>query len=211
MSSIRRYCFLVLGLLLFPATPGFGQTKPPEVPAAATFDRLLDVVRPGKDAVVTDLKGSAVVGQVRAIGKESLSLSIPSWGTKPYEMRRDDIQTIRNKPDSTLNGVLIGLAAGFAGMAGIVLGGMPDDCCAGLFVLGLIPAGGVAGYYIDRAISDRRLLYQRPGGPTVSFERSLGGNLGVRADVGLVSPPNQRSAPRAAANIVWSFGFLTQR
>jgi len=81
-----------------------------------------------------------------------------------------------------------------------------DEDTNGLWLFALIPAGGVTGYFVDRAFQDRRLLYAKPSGPSVSFERALGGNLGVRADVGLASPSGHRPAPRVAAVIVLSLG-----
>src|SRR5688572_27007385 len=94
------------------------------------------------------------------------------------------------------------------GLGGVIgLAFVIDEDANGLWLFPLIPAGGVAGYFIDRASNDRRLLYAKPSGPKVSFEHALGGNFRVRADVGLVSPSNHRPAPRVAANIVMSLGF----
>ena len=207
MSTKVSRSILVFGLLLLSARPCLAQTKPAaEIPAAATFDRLPDVAKVGAKVVVTDVKGQAVIGKVGSITTDALHIKIPGWGSKTYDVKRDDIQTVRKKADSSMNGALIGIAAGLGGAVGIAYMGLPDDGYAGFLLLGLIPAGGAAGYYIDRAISDRRLLYAKPSGPKVSFERALGGNVGVRADVGLVSPSNHRPAPRVAASLVMSFG-----
>jgi len=195
---------LVVGLLLLAAMPCAAQTKPStEAPAAATFDQLRDVARPGTWIVVKDVSGRSFAGTVESITTDSLRFRV--YGST-LEANRDDVQTIRKKADSSLNGAVIGALAGLGGVFGIAMAGLPDDGYAGFFLLALIPAGGVAGFYIDRAISDRRLLYAKPSGPRVSFEHALGGNLGVRADVGLVSPSNRRPAPRVAANVVISLG-----
>jgi hypothetical protein len=202
MSAITDRPVLVFGLLLLAAMPCAAQTTP-----AATFDKLRDEARPGTRIVVEDLSGRSFAGTVEAISADSLRLTVSGWKAPfTHEVKRDDVQTVRKRADSSLNGALIGAAAGFAGAIGIALGGLPDDGYAAFFLLGLIPAGGVAGFYVDRAISDRRLLYAKPSGPRMSFEHALGGNLGVRADVGLVSPSNRRPAPRVAANIVISLG-----
>ena len=195
---------LVVGLLLLAAMPCAAQTKPStEAPTAATFDQLRDVARPGTWIVVKDVSGRSFAGTVESITTDSLRFRV--YGST-LEANRDDVQTIRKKADSSLNGAVIGALAGLGGVFGIAMAGLPDDGYAGFFLLALIPAGGVAGFYIDRAISDRRLLYAKPSGPRVSFEHALGGNLGVRADVGLVSPSNRRPAPRVAANVVISLG-----
>jgi hypothetical protein len=208
MSAITHRPVLVFGLLLLAAMPCAAQTKPStDAPAAATFDKLRDVARPGTWIVVKDLSGHSVAGQVESITTDSLRLTVYGWknpGT--HEVKRGDVQTVRKKADSSLNGALLGALAGFGGAIGIAMGGLPDDGYAGFFLLALIPGGGVAGFFVDRAVSDRRLLYAKPSGSSVSFEHALGGNLGVRADVGLVSPSNRRPAPRVAANIVISLG-----
>ena len=205
MTAITHRPVLILGLLLLTAVPCAAQTKPStEAPAAATFDKLQDLAGPGTRIVVKDLSGRSVAGIIESITGDSLRLWVKGWPTR--EVKRDDIQTIRKGADSSWQGAVIGTLAGLGGAIGIGLAGLPDDGYAGFFLLGLIPAGGVAGFYIDRAISDRRLLYAKSSGPQVSFEHALGGNVGVRADVGLVSPSNRRPAPRVAASIVISLG-----
>jgi hypothetical protein len=206
MSAMTYRSILMCGLLLLSARPCLAQTKPaPETPAAATFDKLPEVARPGTKVMVTDSRGNAVVGKIRLITAESVSLKVPSgWGSKTYDVKRDEIQIIRKPGDSSANGAVIGALAGLGGAIGLIWGGDEDSNLLWLFAL--VPAGGVAGYFVDRAFRDRRLLYAKPSGPSVSVKRSLGGNLGVRADVGLVSPSDHRPAPRVAANIVMSLG-----
>jgi len=52
----------------------------------------------------------------------------------------------------------------------------------------------------------RSLQHQHPRRELSLVGFSLGGNFGLRADVGLASPSNHRPAPRVAANIVLSLG-----
>ena len=79
MSAITSRSILLLVVLLVLARPSIAQTKPPaETPAAATFDRLADVARPGTEVVVTDSKGNAVVGRIGSITADYLRLKIPN-------------------------------------------------------------------------------------------------------------------------------------
>jgi len=206
MSAMTYRSILMCGALLLSARPCLAQAKPaPETPAAATFDKLPGVARPGTEVVVTDSRGNAVVGKIESITAESVSLKVPhGWGNKTYQVKRDEIQTIRKPGDSSAGGAVIGTLAGLGGAIGLLF--LVDEDANGAWLFALIPAGGVTGYFVDRASRDRQLLYAKPSGPGVSFERALGGNLRVRGDAGLVSPSGHRPAPRVAAVIVMSLG-----
>jgi len=204
VSAMTHRSILLFVVLLFPARPGFAQTKPPaETPAAATFDRLPDVATPGTKVVVTDSKGNAVVGKIGSITADALLLK--GWGNKTYLLKRDEIQNIRKPGDTSPNGAVVGALAGLGAAVGLIFCCVDEDA-NGSWLLALVPGLGVAGYFADRASQDRRLLYAKASGPKVSFQHALAGNISVRADAGLVSPSNRKPAPRLAANIVISLG-----
>jgi hypothetical protein len=205
MSVMTYRSALLFGVVLLAATPCFAQKKSPvETPVAADFGQLREVVGPGSEVIVTDLKGNVIYGKIRSISTESVTVNPGGFRAKPYEMKRDEIQTVRHKPDSSATGAIAGALAGFGAALGIAAFGNEDTNHSWAFAL--IPIGGVGGYFADRASRDDRLLYAKSSSPKVSFDHALGGSLGVRADVGLVSPANHPPAPRVAANIVVSLG-----
>ena len=209
MSAKVCRSILMFGLVLWSARPCVAQMKPvPETPAVATLDRLPDVAPQGTKVAVTDSRGKTIVGKIRSITADSVSLT-GNWDGKTYEMKREEIQTIRKPGDSSAGGAIAGALAGLGG-AVLLIYVLPDDENHA-WVFALIPIGGVAGYFGDRAVQDRRLLYAKPSGTRVSFQRALGENFGVRADVGLVTPWNRRPAPRVAASLVISFGSHRRR
>ena len=123
----------------------------PSITAAQTLDTSR--IKPGQDVVVRNAAGEPTRGRILEVSPSSLTLR-PSRGAD-QTFAADAIQRI-NRRDSTAEGFVIGLGAGFLGAWGVRQQMCPNDPECGAIVsvyLGLpIVAGSAAlGALIDHA------------------------------------------------------------
>ncbi len=149
-------------LLLCPALAA-GQAPAP------TFDQLAEALTPGQRVIVTDVDGRTAKGRVSEVTPSGLTVRVfEGFVEQPRRFERDAVRTVR-RTDSVLNGVLIGVAAGFAANEVWVRAqcgppGSDDECTAIARVIGwvtIVPGSGAIGALVDKLIGET-VLYQRP-------------------------------------------------
>ena len=134
---------------------------PAQEPATA-FDQLNLIVKEGDKVTVTGPSGDRITGRVNSLASNGLELKT---GAGVRSFSDNDIRQItRKKPDSPLNGFLIGFAAGFGATLPVNLGIADDDetgmALAASAIWGLI--GGGIGALVDACVQEKQLVYQRP-------------------------------------------------
>jgi len=131
---------------------------------ADSFETLRTDLRLSRDDIVrvTDLSGSRIEGRVESVSADSLNLIID--GTARQISAASVRQISRQRPDSILSGVLIGLAAG-AGGGLVAAKACLDYWSCGLNRLVVFLIGGpVAGGVIDALHHGHETVYEAPQG-----------------------------------------------
>lgn len=150
-------------LLLLCPTLAAGQAPAP------TFDDLARALTPGQRVFVTDVDGRKAKGRVSEVTPSGLTVRVfEGFVEQPRRFARDAVRTVR-RTDSVLNGVLIGVAAGFAANEVWVREqcgppGSDAECTAIARVIGwvtIVPGSGAIGALMDKLIGET-VLYQRP-------------------------------------------------
>lgn len=164
---------LVLALAGASAAPALAQHLPQSPPTpVASFGELPRVVSIDQAVLVTDASQRTVKGRVVAMSDSSLVIQGEPTLANPmgqWTYQAGDVRRIR-KPDSVLNGMFLGLAAGIGGMVAFTWGicGQPGDdpeCAAVTNAIGLVsfvPGGMIAGALIDKF--HMRTLFRAPAG-----------------------------------------------
>jgi hypothetical protein len=140
-----------------------------QVPVTS-FDQVLTRVKVGDTVFVTDATGREVKGKV--LDLSALSLALRS-GSERQEFPAAQVKTLTwQKPDSLVNGALIGLAVGAGAGIGILVYATqdPGDGSAGIAFAIVAGLGGVfagIGTLIDAAIPAKTVLvYRAPSSPS---------------------------------------------
>ena len=156
---------------------GAGVAASQEVKAqpAQSFEQLKSLVKPGEEVSVTDATGVVTVGRIAELSSSVLRLRVNST---TRDLSESDVKTItQSRPDSLMNGTLIGAGVGAGVGVGILAGFCGGDYdCAGNpgEVAGYIALysgiGAAAGAGIDALIKGRQTIYL--GGHRVSLHLS---------------------------------------
>lgn len=135
-------------------------------PATDQFGRLADYLRLGDKVILSDAAGRNVTGTVQSLSPESVDVQVAG---KPRTVLAGDVSVVRlRKPDSLVNGTLIGAALG-AGV-GAIWGSSYDDNWINTVGLLAMIGGAVGtglGAAIDSAIATNVVVYRRPRGAAV--------------------------------------------
>jgi len=172
----RVFCATVSVTSLMAA---LASAQPPDAPAAAdsSLTPIRAVVPIGATVYVTGASPAVFKGKLAGVTDDVLTVTLKD-GTR--SVPAGDLRRVQwQQPDSPLNGILIGAAAG--AMHGIYwLIADPNECtglCAEDYVA--IGVGAAVGGLIDRAITRRTTVYEAPatGGrsTTVALAPLVGG------------------------------------
>lgn len=155
--AVRRFV-IGLGLIVVWSGSAFAQSPlpAPKTPVQ-TFDALVGVVSVDEDILVTDVDHRTIKGRVVSVSGSSLTIQARATPDNPggaWSYRPTDVTRIR-KPDSIVDGLLIGLAAGAGAMVAFTAGNCSHDaeCAAITNAIGLavfVPAGAITGALIDK-------------------------------------------------------------
>ena len=157
LMKLRAWSAVAAAVLFMPV-PARAQSAP------SSFADLSATLEPGQTVVVTDLGGRRTRGDVLDLGDSFMTLRVRNgWGGE--ERRRFDesgVTSIR-RADSIWNGLLIGLGVGVVASevwrhSECGPRGYDTECSAivsGVGVLTMVPAGAVAGAFIDKFIGTR--------------------------------------------------------
>jgi hypothetical protein len=127
-------------------------------PAAASFDELRQVLKPGQTVVVTDTAGRRIKGKLAEVSLSPPALRLLAPGGRTFDER--SVREIRS-PDTLTNGALIGGAVGLGLAIWDYLIDPSEPGNAAIFTVA-IGAGTAIGAGIDALIDGRRLLYRAP-------------------------------------------------
>jgi hypothetical protein len=134
-----------------------------------SFDALNTRLKPGDTVWVTDAQGREIKGRITSLAADSLIVDADGRKTLPATQ----VRIVENRRrDSLANGAIIGMVAGFATAAGVIIADCTNDTCpAGGIVIYALLFGGVGagvGVGVDAAIPGRRqVVYRAPSsGPS---------------------------------------------
>jgi hypothetical protein len=148
--------FPLLCVLLVVGSAGLLAQEP-----ATSFDQLHLVMGKGDKVTLVDASGNKITGRIDRIAPNALDLKV---GAKVQTFSENDIRQItENKPDSPLNGFLIGAGIGFGATLPVNFA-IADRDETGLAVYasalwGLI--GGGIGALVDACIHEKHSVYFR--------------------------------------------------
>jgi hypothetical protein len=138
---------------------------------AASFQDLPRAIAPNQRVVITDVGGGKTRGNVIEVTPSTITLSAgdPFDSKRTLTFDRATVATIR-RSDRLWNGLLIGVAAGFAATEvwSYSLCGTRSsnfECAAiatGVGWFTMVPGGAVAGALIDKAIGNNLIYISRP-------------------------------------------------
>jgi hypothetical protein len=137
------------------------------VEAAASFEQLQMLVRPGNVITVVDDTGAKLRGRLISLSSSSLQLDLGN-GQRTFEQAR--VRTIRQRRgDSLANGAWSGLGVGIV-IPAIALLALRDECyCSAAEVAGALGAyGGLGagiGVGIDALVRRTKTIYGAPADP----------------------------------------------
>jgi hypothetical protein len=160
---------LLTCLFLAAASPAQAQR------VAGTFSDLQKLVKAGETVTVSDANGGQVTGTIAELSPSSLAILAGS-GRRVFT--EDSVSQIsQRRPDSLVNGALIGAAAGaIVGAIGVNACandfGCNDDSSGAFFAMYTGIGLGV-GLGLDAAIVKRRLIFERPVTPRASVGVAL--------------------------------------
>lgn len=115
-------------------------------------------VRPGQVIHVTDVRGRTVKGRLAEARPDVIRLVV---GQQDASIAAPDVQrVVWEKPDSSLNGLLIGAAVG--AIPGIYYLIADPNECTGMCPeeYGLIAVGAAVGWFVDRAVRRKVMVFQ---------------------------------------------------
>ena len=143
--------------------------------AANTFEQLHARVKPGDMVIVTDAEGRDVRGRITVLSPSSLAIDVDG---RTSEWIQGDVRLIRHrKPDSLVNGTLIGLGVGAGVGVGLGIGvattelyyGASGDSDATVVVILGAALGAATGLAIDAARRDDVVVFRAGGATTASL------------------------------------------
>jgi len=149
--------FAVLCVVLALVSAGVWAQEP-----ATSFDQLNLLLEKGDKITLVDPSGNKIAGRISRLAPDGLDLNVSG---KAQTFSENNIRQItREKPDSPLNGFLIGAGIGFGATLPINLW-IADSDEKGVAVFasalwGLI--GGGIGALVDAFIHEKQLVYSRP-------------------------------------------------
>jgi hypothetical protein len=175
MIARARACVSMVGLIV-----SISMLRVPRISAqevATSFEQLRSRLKAGDTIQVTDRQGRKTTGHLGALTTSSLELLVHQKGIVSRLTEPDVRKIALQRPDSPLNGALIGLAAGAApGMlfiAGRSRGSDPIQHADTAVGLVLVPAaiGAGIGALLDAMHVTRTTVYLAPGqrSPRVQF------------------------------------------
>ena len=144
-------------------------TAPAGVGVATSFEDLRTKLRAGDRVIVRDERGDTARGTVSSLTEDEIEIEWRRWfrlrqrAFTEASVRRIEIE------DSTLNGKLIGLAVGVAGVVVASNTCKSDNCIGALMASSiLLPVIGAAvGRWVDLSI--KRTVYVSPGGTATAI------------------------------------------
>jgi hypothetical protein len=158
MSTKRKVGFhgVVVILALLASSCAFAQEP------ATSLDQLRLQLAKGDKITVVDASGKSIKGRVENIAPDALAINA---GGETRSLREDDIRQItRRKPDSALNGILIGAGVGFGATLPVFLSFAESDekgmAVAAAGIWGLVGAG--IGALVDVAVQEKQTVYFHP-------------------------------------------------
>ncbi len=132
----------------------------PAQTAAEPFEQLKLVLDKGDKIILEDFQGNQVSGKINRMSSGSIELRA-NGKTETYSADRVSRITWK-KPDSPLNGYLIGFAAGFAPMLPAYMALLDEDerglAVVGALLWGLM--GGGIGALVDAAIQKEKVVFE---------------------------------------------------
>jgi hypothetical protein len=160
--------FLGSLLSIISAMPVWAQTAP------STFDKLRSVTNfhYGESIEITDEHGDRLRARIAALTAQTLTVTVK--GQKRELAESQVLEIRRQKPDSLLNGILIGAGVGFGGGLVATSAVCEDSECAAnagpVLVLAFIGGGIGLGAVVDSSIHSLETVFsrRRPGN-TVSM------------------------------------------
>ena len=126
------------------------------------MDQLKLILEKGDKMTLVDSSGKSTTGRIERMAPDAIDVRVE--GTVRTFAEKDIRQITRTKPDSPLNGVLIGAAVGFGATLPINLGvagrNEKDLAVAASAVWGLIGSG--IGAVVDACVHQKQMIYFRP-------------------------------------------------
>jgi hypothetical protein len=172
LSYIHRLFFLCTVLIL--GSPKVWAQEP-----ATSIDQLNLILGKGDKVALVDLSGDKIAGRVVRLGPNELDLNVNN--TIRTFTENDIRQITRSRPDSPLNGFLIGAGTGFVLTLPLNLAFAGHDekgvAVAASTIWGLI--GGGMGALVDACVHGEQLVYFRPR-TTVSWSISPASDMPAR-------------------------------
>ena len=157
MADLKIEKPIVLGFFVLLVVPIATWAQEP----ADSFERLRTDLRLLRDDTVrvTDLSGIRIQGRLESVSADSLNVIVDG---RPRQIPAPSVRQIsRQRPDSVVSGVLIGLGAGFLG--GMAAASSCDFWSCGLnWLIGLTIAGPIAGGVIDGLHHGYDTVYELP-------------------------------------------------
>jgi hypothetical protein len=156
LSAIRRGLVFTLLMCCRLAGPAIAQPAQP-LSATSPLGSLAGQVPLGSSIEVTDAAGTTISGRLAAISDDLVRLHVRAG---QRVVPADQVRRVRwQRPDSVLNGVLIGASIG--AIPGLYWLAVDPNECAGMCPeeYALIAAGALAGGLIDRALKRKVTVY----------------------------------------------------
>jgi hypothetical protein len=159
-----------LVLSLMTTIPAWAQTTP------STFTELQSRTsfKKGETIEITDENGNPLKARIAALTAQTLTISVK--GQKRDLAESQVLQIRRDKPDSLKNGMILGMAVGFAATFVASSSGCTNDpeCSAAVFgaLVGPFIGGGLAiGALLDSSIHAKETVFsRRPAEKHVSLQ-----------------------------------------